>query len=119
MFDAVGQGTADLHWLAEGAAHKHWRDLQRGEWSLVKHFDRDGRRYLVAVRPEAARKAARLSAREREVCARVANGASNKAIAYELGISLSTVAGYIATSMKKLGVASRVALIARWNVLPP
>ena len=120
MLETFAGGAAAFHPLAERATHKYWRDLQRGAWSLVQHFDRDGRRYLVAVRTErGARKAPPLSARERDVCARVAKGHSNKVIAYDLGISLSTVAGYIATSSKKLGVGSRVALIARWNVLPP
>jgi DNA-binding NarL/FixJ family response regulator len=121
MFDALGDGATPLRWLRDGATHKHWRELWRGDWSLVsQHIDRHGRRYLVAVRTEgSSRKAPPLSTRERDVCARVAKGRSNKAIAYDLGISLSTVAGHIAKSMQKLGVRSRVALIVRWNILQP
>jgi DNA-binding NarL/FixJ family response regulator len=48
---------------------------------------------------------------------RVARGYSNKLVAHELGLSVSTVAGHIAMAMARWGVTSRVALVARYNLL--
>ena len=69
-----------------------WRGLVAGRWSLVDRFEADGRRYWVA-HPNApdARDPRALTPRERQVAAFVALGHSNKLIAYELGISTSTV----------------------------
>lgn len=53
----------------------------------------------------------RLTRREREVVAAVARGRTNKAIAYELGLGISTVSWYLGSAMRKLGTPSRVALI--------
>jgi DNA-binding CsgD family transcriptional regulator len=53
----------------------------------------------------------RLTRREREVVAAVARGRTNKAIAYELGLGVSTVSWYLASAMRKLGAPTRVALI--------
>ncbi|MFE7718543.1 LuxR C-terminal-related transcriptional regulator [Nocardia rhizosphaerihabitans] len=48
-----------------------------------------------------------LNRREREVLARVATGARNKAIAQDLGIAESTVKFHVAGLLKKLAVSSR------------
>lgn len=48
-----------------------------------------------------------LTRREREVLLMIAEGLSNKAIAYELGISTHTVKFHVASTMQKLGAASR------------
>jgi DNA-binding CsgD family transcriptional regulator len=78
----------------------------------VDHFDSDGRRYVLAHRndarvPEDARG---LTLRERQVLAHVALGQSNKVIAYELGLSKSTIAGHLARARKKLHLPSMAAL---------
>jgi DNA-binding CsgD family transcriptional regulator len=88
-----------------------WKGLIKARWSLIDHFESDGRRYLVA-RCNEPRVAAleTLSARERQVVSYVSVGHSNKLIAYELGISHSTVRVLVARSMAKLGVRSRVEL---------
>ena len=52
-----------------------------------------------------------LSPREHEVVARAGMGHANKRIAYDLGISATTVASYLCRASKKLGVTSRVALV--------
>lgn len=72
---------------------------------------------LALVRDAQARAAragreavAALSARERQVCDRVARGVINKEIATELGISESSVRLYRAEGMKKLGVGSAAEL---------
>lgn len=88
-----------------------WRGLVAGRWSLVDKFDSDGRRYLVAHRNDArARALAALTPRERQVTEYLALGHSNKLIAYELGLSESTVSEVGRRSLAKLGVSSRADL---------
>jgi DNA-binding CsgD family transcriptional regulator len=85
-----------------------WRALVAGRWSLVDKFDTDGRRYLVAHRNDPRTRAlAALTAREQQVTAYLALGHSNKRIAYELGLSESTVSEVSRRSLTKLGVSSR------------
>jgi DNA-binding NarL/FixJ family response regulator len=107
---------APLEPVSDEDARRAWSSLSSGGWSLLDHFDRDGRRYLVVVRSEAP-STRRLSRREREVCDLAVRGESNKVIAGALGIALSTVAGHLGASMRKLRVSSRVELIARWSLL--
>ena len=75
-----------------------------------KAFERLGRLDLAAVR--ALR---RLTPREKELLAAFADGASNKAAAHRLGLSVRTVEVYRANLLHKLGVGSvtRAVLIAR------
>lgn len=89
-----------------------WQAMVRGQWSLVDWFDHDGKRFLLAHdnRVETADRK-ELSERERQVVACAAMGHSNKLIAYDLGLSTGTVAVLLARAAKKLGVASRPALI--------
>jgi DNA-binding NarL/FixJ family response regulator len=49
-----------------------------------------------------------LTAREQEVFSLVARGMPNKAIAHELGITISTVKQHIVSIMENLGVSNRV-----------
>ena len=88
-----------------------WKTLVDARWSLVDHFDHDGRQLLVAQRndPEAPRAGA-LTVRERQVAALAALGRSNKEIAYELGITASTVGVLLGRAAARLGVRSRRAL---------
>jgi DNA-binding CsgD family transcriptional regulator len=103
-----------------------WRGLVAGRWSLVERFDDDGRRYFVARRndPDVSAPLA-LTRRERQVIAYAAMGHSLKLIAYELGLSVSTVAEHRTTAMRKLRVRSvaeltglRVATDSRRSVPP-
>ena len=88
-----------------------WRGLVSGRWSLVDKFDSDGRRYLVAHRNDpSTRQVAALSAREQQVTAYLALGHSNKRVAYELGLSESTVSEVGRRSLAKLGISSRADL---------
>jgi DNA-binding CsgD family transcriptional regulator len=57
----------------------------------------------------------RLSARESEVAALVAQGLSNRAIAATLFVSERTVENHVSNSLRKLGFSSRSA-IAAWHV---
>ncbi|HJK99710.1 MAG TPA: LuxR C-terminal-related transcriptional regulator [Polyangiaceae bacterium LLY-WYZ-14_1] len=85
-----------------------WRALVEGRWSLLDHFDSDGRRYLVARENEPATRTIRtLTPRERQVALYAAHGHSNKLIGYELGLSEGTVKAHLARAMGKLGFESR------------
>jgi Bacterial regulatory proteins, luxR family len=80
-----------------------WRGLVAGLWSLVDHFDSDGRRYLVAHRNDPTTLDPRaLTERERQVMAYADLGQSNKLIAYQLGLSKSTVAVYLGRARAKM-----------------
>jgi DNA-binding CsgD family transcriptional regulator len=88
-----------------------WRALVSGRWSLVDKFDSDGRRFLVAHRNDPrTQELAALTAREQQVTAYLALGHSNKRIAYELGLSESTVSEAGRRSLAKLGISSRADL---------
>jgi DNA-binding CsgD family transcriptional regulator len=98
------------------AAVALWRGLVEARWSLVDSFDADGRHFLIAQRNTIEASAARrLSERERQVTALASLGRSNKVIAYELGLSLGTVATLLSRATRKLGVSSRVQLIDYWQ----
>jgi DNA-binding CsgD family transcriptional regulator len=90
-----------------------WRGLVAGRWTLIDQYEENGRRYLVARRNDPEHLDPRaLTPRERQVAHLVAQGQSNKLIAYTLGLSLSTVGTHIAAAKRKLGVSSRSELIA-------
>jgi two-component system, NarL family, nitrate/nitrite response regulator NarL len=59
-----------------------------------------------------------LSPRERDVATRVARGARNKEIAWELGLAEGTVKLYISRAFRKLGVRNRVGLSRAAGSLP-
>jgi DNA-binding CsgD family transcriptional regulator/tetratricopeptide (TPR) repeat protein len=67
----------------------------------------------LAIVPDPDRDPGPLSARERQVCALVARGLTNRRIGVELKISEKTVASHIAHIMNKLDMRSR-AQIAVW-----
>jgi hypothetical protein len=81
-----------------------WRALVSGRWSVVEHFERDGKRYYLAHKndPQLAPDLA-LTERERQVLAYAELGHSDKLIAYSLGLSRSTVATLLARARRKLG----------------
>jgi DNA-binding CsgD family transcriptional regulator len=89
-----------------------WTGLVDGRWSVVDRFESDGRRYLVAYRNDCSLPDPRaLNPREAQVCRLLSYGHANKYIAYELGLSTSTVATHISSSRQKLRASSRVELI--------
>jgi DNA-binding CsgD family transcriptional regulator len=96
-----------------------WEGLVAGRWSLVDHFDSDGRRYLMAHRNDPDAPDLRgLTLRERQVVGYAGAGHSNKIIAYELGLTLSTVAGHLARARAKLALPSLAAIREMLAVLP-
>jgi len=89
-------------------AVEEWKGLVAGRWTLLDHFESDGRRYVLARRNEPGGSPLdKLTARERQVLGYLALGHSQKLIAYELGISPSTVGALVWRAARKLGVSSR------------
>lgn len=95
-----------------------WKGLVSGRWSLLDRFERDGRRYVVAQEnmPYAPGPDA-LSTRETQVLGYAALGHHNKLIAYDLGISHSTVRVLMARAASKLGARSREEAVERFRAL--
>jgi DNA-binding CsgD family transcriptional regulator len=91
-----------------------WRALVLGRWSLVEQFDTDGHHYIVAKKndPDVADPRG-LVLRERQVATLAAMGRTVRLIAYELGLSESTVSGYLKSAMHKLGARTRAELVTR------
>lgn len=88
-----------------------WQGLFAGHYSLVDHFDSDGRRFVVVRKNEPdVRDPRALTRRERQVAFYAALGHSNKLIGYTLGLSASTVGTYVGAVMRKLGLRSRAEL---------
>jgi DNA-binding CsgD family transcriptional regulator len=85
-----------------------WEGLVAGRWSVVEHFERDGKRYYLAHRndPELAPDRA-LSAREQQVFAYAELGYSNKLIAYSLGLAISTISTLLTSARSKLGLRAK------------
>jgi non-specific serine/threonine protein kinase len=75
---------------------------------------------LPAPRAPSERRVARerfggLTARERQVAARIARGLTNRQIADELVVGERTVEGYVSSILDRLGFSSR-AQVAAWAV---
>jgi DNA-binding CsgD family transcriptional regulator len=103
------------HQIDPEATLADWEGLVSGRWSLVDRFDSDGRRYLIARRNDPVLASPRLaSRRERQVLAYAALGRSNKEIAYELGITPSTVSTCLSQAMQRLRIRDHAELIALW-----
>jgi DNA-binding CsgD family transcriptional regulator len=109
---AIDRARGRLRRRDQDEALNIWRALCAGRWSLVDHFDSDGRRFVVARQNEPdVRDPRALSPRERQVAAFVALGRSNKYVAYALGLSPSAVALHLKNAMRKLGLPSRTRLV--------
>jgi DNA-binding NarL/FixJ family response regulator len=88
--------------------------MKRAKWTLLDQFERDGKRYLIAVREEPASDGlALLSSRERQVVTYAARGMPNKVVGSELGIATSTVGVLLSRARAKLGARSRRELLGK------
>ncbi len=87
-----------------------WGALLSGDWSLVDHADRDGKRWLVARRTTS--KTTGLKAVERRVLALATQGNGHKQTAFALGISVSAACEHLHRGLRKLGLRSRTELVA-------
>lgn len=94
-----------------------WRTLVRARWTLVHEFESDGKHFVVARANAASESGPKtLSSRERQVLGCLALGHSQKVIAYELGLSHSTVRVLLARARAKLGATDLGDLIAKFRV---
>jgi DNA-binding CsgD family transcriptional regulator len=113
---AIDRARGKLRRVDPDRALSLWKGLVAGRWSLVEHFDHDGKRYLVAkrngldLRPWPA-----LTDREAQALAFVAEGQTLKLVGYQLGVSTGTVAGDLMRAQRKVGVASRLELVAAYR----
>lgn len=100
-------------------ATRRWRPLVSSRWSLLDEFDTDGRRFVVAVENAPPTRPPRkdLSEREHQVMTQAHLGHTDKVIAYELGLSVSTVRVLFHRAAKKLGTATRREALARFDEL--
>jgi DNA-binding NarL/FixJ family response regulator len=109
---SVERARGSLRHHAPERAVAEWKGLVAARWTLLEHFEHDGRRYLLARKNDPATPPFELlSERERQVVAFASLGHPNKLIAYELGIATSTVGVLLSRAMRKLGVSSRTELI--------
>ena len=95
------------------ASIDHWTALVAGRWSLVDHFDADGRRFVLAVKNDPMQPDPRgLTDTERQVVEFVGLGRTAKQIAYTLGVTPSAVKNTTQRVQRKLGLASGAELAA-------
>lgn len=108
---ALDRARGPLRRTDQDEALAVWKALVAGRWSLVDHVDTDGRRFVLARRNDPDAPDVRgLTLREQQVLGYVALGHANKTIAYELGLTTSTVAGHLAKARQKLGLKSLAAI---------
>lgn len=89
-----------------------WWALFDGRYSIVPIEDRDGKRhYLLVTNQPSHERHARFSSREADIVRLCARGLTNKAIAYNLGISPAHVSDEIRTAALKVGLRSRHDLV--------
>lgn len=98
---------------------RQWKPLVLSRWSMLDEFDSDGRRFVVAVdnRAPTATSHAALSEREHQVLTFALLGHSNKVIAYELGLSDSTVRVLLHRASLKLDAKTRRETIERYRAM--
>jgi DNA-binding NarL/FixJ family response regulator len=109
---AIDRARSDLRRQDTDEAVEVWRGLVSGTWTVVEHFDSDGRRYVLALKNTPGTQDPKtLTERERQAVHYAVLGHSTKETAYALGMSDHTVGVHLWSAMKKLGVKSRVELI--------
>ncbi len=81
-----------------------WRGLIDGQWSLVDRWENNSRRYIAVHRNSPDHADPRtLGPRERMVAHYLGLGASNKEIAFSLGLPMGSVPALVRNVVRKLG----------------
>jgi DNA-binding CsgD family transcriptional regulator len=101
------------------AALDVWQGLVDGQWSIVDHFDTDGKRFVLAMKnaPDVAPRAD-LSPQDRRIAALVAMGHRDKDVAYMLGITPGSVAASLRRIRTALGARTRADIARLWRTPP-
>jgi DNA-binding NarL/FixJ family response regulator len=96
------------------AAIRRWKSFVADRWTMLDHFESDGKRFVLAMenRPKPP-SLGLLSQRERQVLSRALRGSENKTIAADLGLAPSTVRVLLARAAAKIGARSRKDLIEK------
>lgn len=96
-----------------------WKELVAGKWRITDRVEEAGRcHWILQPAPGEQDEARALNPRELAVAELVALGRSNKCIAFDLKMGVSTVAGHIASIERKLGLSSRLELIQLFACFP-
>ncbi len=111
--DRLRDVLEDLHRRPLQAALRE-RQLEPGRWIVVEEVDVDGTRFAVVERAMPPSTAG-LTRRERDALRKAALGLTNKVIAFELGISSSTVGVLLHRAARKLGAHTRGELLAAFG----
>jgi DNA-binding CsgD family transcriptional regulator len=93
-----------------------WNALVEGQWSVAEQVESDGKRLLLAFENAPVTPALKLSPQELRVVSYAALGHQQKYIAYELGLTPSSVSHYLSSALSKLRLKNRQELI---NVFGP
>lgn len=89
-----------------------WNELLDGRWQLFDRTVGSESGYMVLVQAASgSHDAGKLSSRQREVVALAVRGLANKEIAYELDLSIASVATYLRRALVKLSLGSRWELV--------
>lgn len=113
MSEALRTAALEVDVAPEGSLPmpRVWQQFMEGRWRFVEGHEVHGRRLLVAeVMPES--EADPLPMTMRRVAYLMARGASQKQVAYELGLHRSTVARNTRKLLDRLGLHSTMELSA-------
>ncbi len=117
---AIGRARGKLRRKEPDLAVAEWKGLIAARWTLIDHFESDGKQYLLARKnPAVPPGISALSEREGQAVGFAALGHPNKLIAYEMGIAASTVSVLLLRAARKVGARTRAGLIAAWLKRPP
>ena len=116
---AIDRARASLPVQDPGGALDTWRAFVDGRCPLVLSFDCEGRHFMILRPAGVGVCASGLTARERQVVLYRARGYALKFIAYELGLTASTISSCVASARSKLGLRSDVELIATFSQPDP
>jgi DNA-binding NarL/FixJ family response regulator len=105
----LGQDGAFVRAYLEGSAYR----AVLARRAAVELGSAEARRVQAALEGTAGGPAIVLTATQTDVLRRVARGESNKAVARELGVSVSTVKTHLRAVFERLGARSRTQAVAR------